>query len=146
MDDPIHFHGILEDAMTNGDLLHRKKQAYDMKAFMLENEVVDSRLIEKSSGVLWKSWIMWIRGFFCTMNKSFELHEIPKACYLSHLDSLLKSLRQEDPLSPFLLIIVMEALNCLAVLQKEVWEREQTAFLLRFLCWWYISNLWHRHG
>lgn len=49
MDDPIHFHGILEDAMTNRDLLHRKKQAYDMKAFMLENEVVDSRLIEKSS-------------------------------------------------------------------------------------------------
>lgn len=37
------------------------------------------------------------------MNKSFELHEIPKACYLSQLDSLLKSLRQEDPLSPFLL-------------------------------------------
>lgn len=54
------------------------------------------------------------------MNKSFELHEIPKACYLSQLDSLLKSLRQEDPLSPFLLIIVMEALNWLTVLQKEV--------------------------
>ena len=73
-------------------------------------------------GAKWISWIQWCIG---TVSFSVLINGTPSRFFQSS-----QGLRQGDPLSPYLFVIVMEALSCLL---KRVKKRG-------FLSGWQLSD------
>ena len=114
------------------------KQILD--AAMIANEVIDFVQKGKCGGILCKldmrkcmtmltrtsltlllenmgfgvKWISWIRWCISTMRFSILVNETPSGFFQNS-----RGLRQQDPLSPYLFVIAMEALSCLLKRAKE---------------------------